>query len=361
MRFFIKFIKFLIIGEWDVSIEGFYFTRKNLSIKARINMILQRITQVIRPLKTMGIPYFITVEPASICNLRCPICPSGLKKAKRDPALLPLQDFKNLIDEIGEYLLFIQLWEWGEPFLNPDVYEMIAYAKKQGIIVISSTNGHYLNLPENIDKLIDSGLDGLILAIDGTTQDVYEKYRVGGRLEQVLDGIRLLVKTKRERQSAVPLLLLRMVINAFNEHQIDDFMDLGKDLSVDMCALKKINCNMGGEERSSYILPQKGNLIRNRQEQNYKYHCIIPWCNPVLFSNGNIGLCGLASQGETALQKIVPGNTFKDIWQSKEAQLFRRNMKKDYNYYPFCRSCDCREPDYDDSRLKIQKLFYSKG
>lgn len=354
MRFLIKFIKFIIKGEWDVNFEGFQFTRRNLSFKARMNMILQKITQVVRPSRTLGIPYFITVEPASICNLRCPICPTGLNKSRRDPALLPLQDFKNLIDEIGEYLLFIQLWAWGEPFLNPDVYEMIAYAKQKGIIVVSSTNGHFLNHPENVQKLIDSGLDGLILAVDGATQEIYEQYRVGGKLDQVLDGIRLLVGSKQERQATAPVLLFRMVINAFNEHQIDEFIQLANELSVDMYSLKKINCNMGGEENSTYILPRQDEFIRSRQEQGYKYHCIIPWCSPVLLSNGKIGLCGLPSQGETTLQQIGPGRAFQDIWQSKEAKLFRKNLKKDQDYYPFCRNCDCREPDYDDSRLKIE-------
>ncbi|MGE5423268.1 MAG: radical SAM protein [Ignavibacteriales bacterium] len=356
MRFIVKIVRFVFNGEWDVFMEGFQFTRKNLTIKARINMVLMRITQKIRLSRTLGVPYFISVEPASICNLNCPICPSGLHKSRRDPALLPLQDFKKLIDEVGEYLLFIQLWNWGEPFLNPDIYDMIAYAKRKGIIVVSSTNGHFLNNHDNIQKLIESGLDGLILAVDGTTQEVYEQYRIGGKLDQVLDGIRMLVKAKSESGAASPLLLFRMVINAFNEHQVDDFIQLGKNLGVDMSSLKKINCNMGGEDRSSYVLPQDGEYIRPRREQGFKYHCIIPWCNPILFSDGKIGLCGLAAQGETALQVISPGNSFRRIWQSKEARVFRNNLKKDHDHYQFCRSCDCREPDYDDSRFDIQKL-----
>lgn len=351
-----KLFKFVIKGEWDVNIDGLQFTRRNLSVKARFNMVLQKITQFLRPARVLGVPFFIVVEPASICNLRCPICPSGLNKSRRDPALLPLQDFKNLIDQLGEYLLFIQLWEWGEPFLNPDVYEMITYAKKKDIIVVSSTNGHFLHKPEYIDQLIDSGLDGLILAVDGTTQEVYEKYRVGGNLDQVLEGIKMLIKAKQDRHASSPTLMLRMVINAFNESQIDDFVQLGKDLNVDLYALKKINCNMGGEETSSFVLPEQDDYLRSHKGTGFKYRCIIPWLSPTLFSDGNISLCGLASQGETSVQKVAPGRPFRSIWQSKDAQTFRKNLKIDPDHYPFCRNCDCREPDYYDSRLKVQKI-----
>lgn len=356
VQFITRILRLIFLGEWDAHMDGFHFVRKNLGMQARINIILQRITHIFRPTISLGIPYYITVEPASICNLRCPICPSGLNQSLRNPALLPLTDFKNMIDDIGDYLVCIQLWEWGEPFLNPYIYDMIAYAKKKGIIVISSTNAHFINKQENVDRLVASGLDGLILAVDGTTQEVYEQYRVGGKLDQVLDGIRLLVKTRRERKAEKPRLLLRMVINAFNEHQVDDFRQLGRDLHVDMVALKKINCHMGGAEKSAFVLPQEETYIRPRQHKGFQYRCTLPWCNAGLLSDGSICLCSLAPQGETALSKIAPGNSFRQIWQSRSARVFRKNMKRDHDYYPFCRNCDCREPDYQDSRFEIQTL-----
>lgn len=356
VEFIARILRLIFKGEWDAHMDGFHFVRKNLGMQARINIILQRFTHIFRPALSLGIPYYITVEPASICNLRCPICPSGLKQTLRNPALLSLTDFKNMIDDIGDYLVCIQLWEWGEPFLNPDIYQMITYAKKKGIIVVTSTNAHFFNKQENVERLVASGLDGLILAVDGTTQEVYEQYRVGGNLDQVLDGIRLVVKTKRELKAEKPRLLFRMVINAFNEHQIDDFRKLGRDLKVDMIGLKKINCHMGGSEKSAFVLPQEETYIRPRQGKGYQYHCTIPWCNPGLFSDGNISLCSLAPHGETSLSKIAPGNSFCQIWQSRSAREFRKNMKRDHDYYPFCRNCDCREPDFLDSRFEIQTL-----
>lgn len=355
MNFLSRMLRLIFKGEWDVYMDGFHFVRQGLGLRARLNVILQRITHWIRPLSVWGIPYYITVEPASICNLRCPVCPSGLKKTRRDPALLPLENFKALIDQIGDYLVCLQLWEWGEPLLNPDFYEMVAYAKKKGIVLITSTNGHFFESAEAAEKLIKSGLDGIILAVDGTTQEVYEKYRVGGDLEKVLRGIGNLVAAKKVYGGG-PVLHFRMVINAYNEHQIDDFLKLGVSLGVDMVSNKKINCHMGGEDDNLSILPQQEGLVRNRQHAGYKYHCTIPWCNPGLMSNGHIALCALAALGETCLEPIDTTHSFRQIWQSQAAREFRRNMKEDQNHYEICRSCDCREPDFKEARFNITIL-----
>lgn len=355
MNFLSRILRLLLRGEWDVYMDGFHFVRQGLGLNARLNIILQRITHWIRPLSVWGIPYYISVEPASICNLRCPVCPSGLNKTRRDPALLPLENFKALIDQIGDYLVCLQLWEWGEPFLNPNFYEMVAYAKEKGIVLITSTNGHFFDSTEAADRLMRSGLDGVILAVDGTTQEVYEQYRVGGDLAKVLRGIANLVAAKKELGIG-PVLHFRMVINAYNEHQIEDFLKLGQSLGVDMVSNKKINCHMGGEDDNPSILPQKEDLVRNRQEAGFKYHCTIPWCNPGLMSNGQIALCALAAQGETCLEPIDKAHPFRQIWQSQAAREFRRNMKNDQDYYEFCRNCDCREPDFKEARFNINVL-----
>ena len=101
--------------------------------------------------------------------------------------------YKKFIDEIGDYVFLILLWDWGEPFLNPSIYEMISYAKQKGIKLVSSTNGHLFKEKEQADKLIASGLDTIIFAVDGISQETYEPYRQGGSLESVLQGIRTVV------------------------------------------------------------------------------------------------------------------------------------------------------------------------
>ena len=89
------------------------------------------------------------------------------------------------MDEMAKDILYLIFYFQGEPYINPDFLDMVTYAKQKGIYTITSTNGHFLN-EENARRTIESGLDRMIISVDGTTQDVYEQYRKSGKLDNVL-------------------------------------------------------------------------------------------------------------------------------------------------------------------------------
>ena len=91
--------------------------------------------------------------------------------------------FTKTIDDIHKELLYLIFYFQGEPYLNPDFLKMVKYASDKNIYTATSTNAHYLN-DEAAKKTVESGLDRLIISIDGTTQEVYQQYRVGGNLEK---------------------------------------------------------------------------------------------------------------------------------------------------------------------------------
>jgi MoaA/NifB/PqqE/SkfB family radical SAM enzyme len=105
--------------------------------------------------------------------------------------------FTSMVDQIKHSCLWLTLYSWGEPFQNQRIHEYIAYAHKQKIATIISSN---LNKPltlEMAEQVIKSGLDVMIVSLDGVTQDVYEVYRVTGHLDRVLDNLKLLDEKKR--------------------------------------------------------------------------------------------------------------------------------------------------------------------
>ena len=123
-----------------------------------------------------GYPVSVSFEPTTSCNLRCPECPSGLRQFTRPTGMLQKDFFRDTIDDIYRELLYLIFYFQGEPYLNPDFLEMVKYASSKGIYTATSTNAHYLN-DGNAKRTVESGLDRLIISIDGTTQDVYKQYR----------------------------------------------------------------------------------------------------------------------------------------------------------------------------------------
>lgn len=131
-----------------------------------------------------GMPFTISLEPTTACNLRCPECPSGLRAFTRPTGNLKEDFFRSTIDDIYKELLYLIFYFQGEPYINPNFLDMVQYANQKGIYTITSTNGHFLD-DENARRTIESGLDRLIISVDGTTQETYENYRISGKLETV--------------------------------------------------------------------------------------------------------------------------------------------------------------------------------
>ena len=151
-----------------------------------------------------GSPYEWEIDTTNICQLKCPLCHTGKGTIHRDQGVMDFGLFTSVVDQIKQSCIWLTLYSWGEPFLNPRIHEYIAYAHKQKIATIISSNLNKPLTPEMAEQVIRSGLDVLIVSLDGVTQDVYEIYRVTGHLDRVLDNLRLLDRKKRELGSTTP-------------------------------------------------------------------------------------------------------------------------------------------------------------
>jgi MoaA/NifB/PqqE/SkfB family radical SAM enzyme len=184
-----------------------------------------------------GYPVSISFEPTTSCNLRCPECPSGLRAFTRPTGMLQKDFFTRTIDEIHKELLYLIFYFQGEPYLNPDFLEMVKYASSKGIYTATSTNAHYLN-DAAAKRTVESGLDRLIISIDGTTQEVYQQYRVGGNMNKVIEGAKNIVKWRRELNSKTPFVFFQFLVVKPNEHQINDIKKLAAEVGVDEVRFK---------------------------------------------------------------------------------------------------------------------------
>ena len=126
--------------------------------------------------------------------------------------------FNKVIDEISPYTPYLILYFQGEPYLNKNFFDFVSYASAKNMYVATSTNAHYLN-DVNARKTVESGLSRLIISIDGTTQDTYEQYRIGGKLSKVLEGAKNIVAWKRKLKSKLPHVIFQYLVVKPNEHQ----------------------------------------------------------------------------------------------------------------------------------------------
>ncbi|NPA44977.1 MAG: radical SAM protein, partial [Chlorobi bacterium] len=215
---------------------------RKISFKKLTNILFVYVSYLLsiifKTKKRFGFPVSISIEPTSVCNLKCPECPTGLDELTRYKGHIDFNIYKKAIDELSPYLVSLILYFQGEPFLNKDIFNLIEYsAKTKNIFTITSTNGHFLDI-ETSKKIINSGLDKLIISVDGTSQEVYERYRKTGNLNTVIQGVRNIISAKKELKSKTPFIVIQFLVFKFNEHQISEIKKLSKDLQVDKLELK---------------------------------------------------------------------------------------------------------------------------
>ncbi|MDO7875037.1 SPASM domain-containing protein [Hymenobacter sp. ASUV-10] len=290
-----------------------------------------------------GMPLALSFEPTTSCNLRCPECPSGLRSFTRPTGMMQEDLFKKTIDEVASRLWYLIFYFQGEPYLHPKFLELVNYASQKGIYTATSTNAHFLN-EQNARRTVESGLDRLIISLDGTTQEVYQQYRVGGKLEKVLEGTRNVVKWRKELRSSTPRIIFQFLVVRPNEHQIDDAKQLAEALGVDDVWFK--TAQIYDYQNGSPLIPTIDYYSRYENNQNGTFslknklvnHCWKMWHSCVVTWDGLVVPCCFDKDAEYRLGDLKE-QTFASLWQGKKYQGFRKALLKGRDQVEMCRNC----------------------
>lgn len=290
-----------------------------------------------------GLPFSISFEPTTSCNLRCPECPSGLRAFTRPTGMLSKDFFRTTIDEIHAQLCYLIFYFQGEPYLNPDFLDMVKYATDKKIYTATSTNAHYLN-DTNAKKTVESGLDRLIISIDGTTQDVYTQYRIGGNIEKVLDGARNIVKWKKELNSKKPYVFFQFLVVKPNEHQIEEIKKLAKEIGVDDVRFK--TAQIYDYEHGNPLIPTIDAFSRYKKEEDGTYKiknklansCWKLWHSCVISWDGLVVPCCFDKDAIHRLGDLKQ-QSFKEIWQNPHYKSFRESLMLSRKNIDICANC----------------------
>lgn len=288
-------------------------------------------------------PWSISIEPTTSCNLRCPECPSGLRSFTRPTGMMEMKTFTKVIDELADKLLYLILYFQGEPYLNPNFLEAVHYARSKKVYSSTSTNAHYLT-KEAANDTVRSGLDRIIISLDGTDQESYEKYRIGGQLDKVLSGVRNLTDAKHRFGSRKPYIILQFLLFRHNTHQLGEVRRLAKDLGVDKLELK--TAQVYDFEKGSDLIPTEDHYSRYRQNGHDSYHikndhlnkCWKMWHSCVMTWDGNIVPCCFDKDAKYTMGNILD-QPFSEIWNGDHYQEFRSRLFSNRKEIDICKNC----------------------
>jgi radical SAM protein with 4Fe4S-binding SPASM domain len=353
-------IRLLLQGRYSLSFDQIEFPMKKLSFRKRMNLVIQGLQLMMRTANRIGIPPILQLEPANVCNLNCLTCATGSGLMKREPAMMPFELYQEIINQVKDYVCLLVFWSWGEPFLHKDAVRMIRYAKDQGLLVHTSTNGHFFDARERAEEVVKSGLDSLIFAVDGLDQETYEKYRRHGDLRRVIKSIENVVAARSLAKSKYPIIVLRFIVMKHNEHQVSQVKGFAERLGVDIVTFRSAVVDRDEINVEEDIAPAsvefqqymyKGSPSREHRVTRNDPYCHRPYANLTVFSNGEVVPCendfNATMQFGNARDKSL-----REILSSAQNRFFLKKFSHNFDLIPLCQTCEHRDMKCHTANIK---------
>lgn len=281
------------------------------------------------------------IEPTNLCNLACPTCPTGTGKIKPLPQMT-LAKFESVIEEVAPRMRNLALWNYGEPLLNKELPRMIASAKKAGVKVVKvSSNVHFLDGARG-RALLESGLDVLILSVDGASQATYATFRKDGSFEQVATSVAWLCAEKKRLGLKKPRIELQFIAMRHNEHELPEMRRLAREWGVDKLRVKTVGAD---DEGTKDLVPASRLLSRYEADHttpNVRHaFCTMAWDHTVVNVDGSVTPCCYLrpDMGEAFVMGNIFETPFTSIWRGERYRAFREAMLNGRGSMPVCNRC----------------------
>lgn len=279
-----------------------------------------------------GGPLILTIESTAKCNLSCPMCLR--QRIYFPPRNMDFALFKKIIDEGKDFLEFAIPYGVGEPLLNPQIFEMIAYCKQQGIPAGISTNATVLT-EKTSRRLIEAGLDYITFAFEGTSREIYETYRKGADFDQVRNNILTFLRVKKSLKSNI-FCIIQMVALKDNRQEGQALTRMWKLEGVDEVRIKKDEVHNEGS-----AIPGDHATRPPRRHPCYQL-----WRGPMyIHYDGTVFPCCYIFPDEPVGN--IKRSTLAQIWNSEKiVRLREAHVQGNLKSYKACQNCPAARPRY---------------
>ena len=272
-----------------------------------------------RKQRVRGLPIEIGIEMTNKCNLGCPFC--AREEMVRPEGDMSMDIFRKIVDEVKSYAEIIYLHGDGEPFLHQNIYEAILYAKKNGLKVGVSTNGTTLNR-KNAELLVETKIDYLIIAMDGVTKETYEKLRLYGKFEEVVDNVKGFLELSRESGADI-FTIIQFIEMDENRHESKAFYEYWKTHKPDVIRIKP------------YV-----DLLEHSKKTHFNKPCFYLWRQTMIDWDGTVFPCCVDTNSKHRLGNIAE-KSLAEIWNDTPILEMRgKHVRGEMNQIDICDTCD---------------------
>ena len=320
---------------------------RTLSLRKIINILQVQSSYALSLLRkkpvVWGKPYSMSVEPVDFCNLACPECPAGIRQLIRPKQILDVGLFDKILNEASPNLVYLMLYFQGEPFLHRNIFDLIRMSVQKGVYTAISTNAQLIS-DSYAEQIVRSGLQRIIISMDGITQETYEAYRRNGQLDKVLKGITGICEWRKRLHSATPYVIVQFIVFRTNQHQLNKVHAFAKKAGADKVEIKTAqlydfeNGNPLMTDIDRYSRYRKTNGGHYKIKNNLPNRCKRIWNGTVVTASGNIVPCCFDKDATMTMGNATSQN-LSLIWKNKQYMQFRQNILHNRKKIEMCRNC----------------------
>jgi len=314
------------------------------------NLVRVEAERKLRRIEMKGHPYLLIIDPCNYCNLRCPLCPTGMGTLGRKQTMLSLDHFKLYFDPFSDYLFEAYMHNWGESLLNKNVYAMIEHAQSRNVGTNLSTNFSETT-SSDIDSLLDCGLEYLIVSLDGTSAETYSQYRVRGKYDNVVHNLAEIIRRRNQRGLRHPTVEWQFIVMKQNEHEIPEAEELAHQSGVDLLRFIPVGMPYDTPDRRAVADQWYPTTVRGRAyspdveqqfgQANKPSPCFYLYRSMVINSDGGVAPCCVVYKKESDFAQM-PADVMV-TWNNdhyRSARALFSNQEAPRTVSTICDGCD---------------------
>lgn len=291
-------------------------------------------------IRVRHMPMFVSVEPANICQLRCPECPVGQRANSANAQhFMSMPVWQRVVEQVAPYAYTMQFYFQGEPLLHNDLPQMIAQAHGKGLYTIVSTNAQAMT-SDLADKLAAAGLNRIIVSMDGLTPETYNSYRVGGNIDKCRQTL-LWLRQAKQRYNKRMIIELQCLRLRTNEHEWQTFKQQYRVMGADRLVLK--TAQLYDYADGHPLMPSDNRYCRYEKAGDGRYHrkrlrkaCFRVWSGCVITTDGTVLPCCYDKSAQYAYGNIM-NTDLRMLFTSEKARTFRQAAWREQPF--ICKEC----------------------
>jgi len=302
------------------------------------------------------LPPVLQIDVNNVCNLRCPGCLTGLGFHGNRPRQMPWSGFTALADAVRHDTILAVLYNSGEPFLHPRVFDMIRYLSDRRIATMVSTNGHFLSDSDTAARLTAAGLSTLIISLSGASQETYKQYHRGGDLATVRESVRQVIRARNNAGRRTPVIILRFLVMEHNRHELVAMKRLRRELGADACEFRTVNWRPRLLEDPADLphAPCPPDTTKSGSRI-----CLWPWLSATVNWEGDVFPCCFYHLNLPVLGNAFEEGGIRKVWYNDAYRTFRKTMRQGKGQLPVCSQCPA-ETGFQTGFSRQQRTIYVK-